>query len=115
MPPDQHVTREFVVVSRCARELDGLAITPSCGWTEASLDRASLAPGDSARLSYTFNSTGKRGATHVTLLVASKGLVVPPHKIDLNLEILNQAAGSSTCVPSPRGSPSTPPGRRMPH
>lgn len=41
----------------------------------------------------TINSTGKRrGPTHVTLLVAFKGLVVPPHKIDLNLEILNQAA-----------------------
>lgn len=92
VPPDIQATREFVVVSRCTRELNGLGITPSCGCTEATIDRTSLAPGESARLSYTFNSTGKRGSTHVTLLVASKGLVVPPHKIDLNLEILDQAA-----------------------
>jgi len=76
-PPDTRTTKTFGVISQLPEPLDNIRISSSCSCTNAKCDHSSLKPGETAEISFTYNSVGRRGYNNIDLVLVSNKLVIP--------------------------------------
>jgi hypothetical protein len=84
---DQKVTTDFTFTNTGKSELNIRATKANCGCTVSNPDKDTLAPGESSKISVTFNPRGRRGKQSKVITVFSNDPSAPTQQVNITANV----------------------------
>lgn len=84
---DQKVTTDFTFTNTGKTDLNIRATKANCGCTVSNPDKDTLAPGESSKISVTFNPRGRRGKQQKTITVFSNDPSNPTQQVSITANV----------------------------
>lgn len=81
------VKTEFVFTNSGKSELNIRRIKPNCGCTITKLEKYTLQPGDSSKMSVEFNSVGRRGNQQKSIVIFSNDPTAPSQRLTIKAKV----------------------------
>ncbi len=81
------VKTEFVFINNGKSELNIRKVKPNCGCTVSKLDKYTLQPGDSSKMSVEFNSVGRRGNQQKSIVIFSNDPTAPSQRLTIKAKV----------------------------